>query len=567
MEPSPAVITLLLVFWLKIVSTSLSSIEADDVFSSVSKMEDLVHQEKKLVDTVDSFLIEAKQRLAIVEDYVTTYRQAIKGELNSAWLVANPVDAYHLIKRFTVDWRTTEQILRDVSITSNDACNHVMMLRDKSVFAESHDLHGAAIALIRLQDTYKLNVTALADGRYTGVDQSKEQVFQSLQDLSSRDCFFIARHAFADGYYDTALEWGEAALRQLAREEDNVGPTTEILGYEIKHFMNYASIVHDDVLEKKGPLGMHWQTNSNPVNKKLFRSGSSEKYESLSEQKFTPKLYQQQSEDEQNESYERLCRGEKLRTVKIDASLRCHLVTRGHPALLLQPAKVEQQSLDPMIVVLHDLLTDHQTDILRQLAEPKLATSSHLGPDGTFIRSMIRTSKNAWLEENENASLPAIRRRMEIVTGLIYTPETASEHFQVANYGIGGLYKTHTDSTVNREDTDPWMLHIGDRIATLMVYLTDVEAGGATVFPNAGVTCWPRKGSAAFWWNLYKNGEPDLTTIHGACPVLHGSKWVSNKWIRQYDQMFVAKCGLHFLEKFDALVPHTRVYADMMSRN
>lgn len=58
--------------------------------------------------------------------------------------------------------------------------------------------------------------------------------------------------------------------------------------------------------------------------------------------------------------------------MKIDASLRCHLVTRGHPALLLQPAKVEQQSLDPMIVVLHDLLTDHQTDILRQLAEPKV---------------------------------------------------------------------------------------------------------------------------------------------------------------------------------------------------
>lgn len=42
---------------------------------------------------------------------------------------------------------------------------------------------------------------------------------------------------------------------------------------------------------------------------------------------------------------------------------------------------------------------------------------------------------------------------------------------KVANYGIGGLYKTHTDSTVNREDTDPWMLHIGDRIATLMVYV------------------------------------------------------------------------------------------------
>ncbi len=52
-----------------------------------------------------------------------------------------------------------------------------------------------------------------------------------------------------------------------------------------------------------------------------------------------------------------------------------------------------------------------------------------------------------------------------------------------------------------------------------------MEAGGATVFPRAGVSCWPRRGSAAFWFNLYKNGEADPSTRHGACPVLHGSKW------------------------------------------
>ena len=56
----------------------------------------------------------------------------------------------------------------------------------------------------------------------------------------------------------------------------------------------------------------------------------------------------------------------------MEASLRCRLVTRNHPALLLQPVKIEEQSLDPMIVVIHDLLTERQTDVMRQLGEPKV---------------------------------------------------------------------------------------------------------------------------------------------------------------------------------------------------
>ena len=77
----------------------------------------------------------------------------------------------------------------------------------------------------------------------------------------------------------------------------------------------------------------------------------------------------------------------------------------------------------------------------------------------------------------------------------------------MANYGIGGVYNHHTDSgnkafnaPLDSGGEDDFLgRNFGERIATAMGYLSDVLAGGATVFPNAGVTIWPKKGNFAFW--------------------------------------------------------------------
>lgn len=55
--------------------------------------------------------------------------------------------------------------------------------------------------------------------------------------------------------------------------------------------------------------------------------------------------------------------------------------------------------------------------------------------------------------------------------------------------------------------------------------MSDVEAGGATIFPATNLTIFPQKGSAVFWYNLHPSGEGDEKTLHAACPVLIGSKW------------------------------------------
>lgn len=59
----------------------------------------------------------------------------------------------------------------------------------------------------------------------------------------------------------------------------------------------------------------------------------------------------------------------------------------------------------------------------------------------------------------------------------------------------------------------------------LIMQMSDVAQGGATVFPWLGVALQPVKGTAAVWFNLYPSGNGDLRTRHAACPVLQGSKW------------------------------------------
>lgn len=73
---------------------------------------------------------------------------------------------------------------------------------------------------------------------------------------------------------------------------------------------------------------------------------------------------------------------------------------------------------------------------------------------------------------------------------------------------------------------------VGNRILTVFMYLSDVEEGGQTSFPDLNLTVSPRIGRVVLWPSVL-NDDPlsrDERTEHEALPVLRGSKYGANVW-------------------------------------
>ncbi|ODN01274.1 Prolyl 4-hydroxylase subunit alpha-1 [Orchesella cincta] len=398
------------------------------------------------------------------------------------------------------------------------------------------DFIGGSMALVGLQDTYALNLSEIIHG-----DLSTENAVQkSPYELSARDCLFLGKAAFNKGLYDRAVGWLEMALSRAKEEyEDETLLIPTATKEEILPFLETTRRVHDEVLEKRGPYGETWQTFEKPINGKLAKM---RKYQKI--KRYQPKIMVPLTPVEENENFKALCRGENLRSPKLDAPLRCRYLRRPNSVSILKAYKVEEMSLDPYIAIYHDFMSEYEMGYFKEHSTSRLKRSLHQGRDGRYIATDIRTSKQAWLNKDDGPLIDKISARIGDATGLEVFPENeASEIYQVANYGMAGRYSPHTDYITGDDHLhNPLELVRGNRIATFMVYLEDVPAGGSTVFPLIGVQVKPRKGAAVFWWNLRTDGRGDPWTRHAGCSVLYGNKWITNKWIRYHHQFRRIPC-------------------------
>ncbi|KAL6635405.1 hypothetical protein ACP70R_028076 [Stipagrostis hirtigluma subsp. patula] len=205
-------------------------------------------------------------------------------------------------------------------------------------------------------------------------------------------------------------------------------------------------------------------------------------------------------------------------------------------------------SWEPRAFVYHNFLSKEECEYLIRLAKPHMVKSTVV--DDTTGKSKddsrVRTSSGMFLLRGRDKVIRAIEKRIADYT---FIPVEHGEGLQVLHYEVGQKYEPHFDYFLDEYNTKDG----GQRMATMLMYLSDVEEGGETIFPDAnvnssslpynelsecarkGLAIKPKMGDALLFWSMKPDATLDPLSLHGGCPVISGNKWSSTKWMHTHE--------------------------------
>ncbi|MBS0590458.1 MAG: 2OG-Fe(II) oxygenase [Proteobacteria bacterium] len=192
--------------------------------------------------------------------------------------------------------------------------------------------------------------------------------------------------------------------------------------------------------------------------------------------------------------------------------------------------KVLLEMKSPRVVVFGDMLSAEECAALIAAAEPRMARSETVDRQtGKYQVDAARTSRGMFFQRGESELHLRIEAR---IAKLLNWPAENGEGLQVLHYLPGAEYEPHHDYFDPADPGTPALTRRGgQRVATLIMYLNTPQNGGATAFPDIGLSVLPQQGNAVFF--SYPQPEPASKTLHAGTPVVAGEKWIATKWLRQ----------------------------------
>lgn len=510
----------------------LSQISAQEFFSS--------HEALKRLEIKESFMLKEFQaglekKLEEVSSLLSDLSE-IKDDRGEN--IDHPLDQFKLIRRFQVEWPDLLKVFQE---------EFGIELPDMDDTPSNDDLKGSIDAIFRLQNVYKLDALDLA----LGLDLGTQAL--TIPVLNADECLLIAKNAYWDENFYYAAVWCEAAWK-LVQNGDQSADSVEIL--------DYFSIAISRLGDQEQARDMTLQLIELAPSEERYRRNL-EYYTNdlaipmvskINNNFTTAHLSRPYDDREWRKKYESLCRGEGTEIPKhLVSQMKCwYHHGRGDSSLLIAPIRTEMLYPEPLVVQFFDVLSDLEATAIQKLANRQLNRATIRDPaSGKLTTANYRIQKTAWLKEGEAADTTDVvsryNKRISDITGL--STETA-ELLQLGNYGIGGQYEPHWDHQSYPGAQSSWDENQGSRIATWLTYMSQPNMGGGTIFLDLEIQAQPIKNSAVFWYNHLPSGESDDATNHAACPVLSGTKWVSNKWFHIRGQEFSGRpCALDPAQK------------------
>ncbi|XP_074658088.1 prolyl 4-hydroxylase subunit alpha-3-like [Tubulanus polymorphus] len=561
-------------------------------FSSVTCAQQSLYSESKLIHfwediwvKIDTITAEVVPELKLFEEFIRETRVENTAALSAVSYVENPINLFHLAKRLSSVWpyklddlyaaleRENDEnekagyVDDDGEDEDGDECwalesntvpvyhqrpkrresfKHIEGFIEKSIQAVSgkywmneRDFNGAQNAVFQTERVYHISIDQLLRGQLIdGV---------SVKPLTTEDIYLIADFAVNNhltGQVDAerwARKWVE--LKNLTNPEES--DVTNIVLAKWLNAKGDPYEAHDVILTVKDTYSNKTEIEQLIENfKSQFNRGVCVTHPKLA------KLYRIV------QTYGELCRATSFvgnQNVEISNTLFCRYEKTSIPYIR---SLVEYANWDPVIKIYHKVVSDSEITRVQALGKPFMKTGK-VGTKADGGESFERHSDVAWISYHRSPLVTKLMNRIQMITGLstmIRLPRAGRtlqfhvEQLQLANYGPGGFYEPHYDSPLAyglglRSFTTGRTPVFSERLATWMFYLSDVVHGGRTVFTMLNVSVPVTKGSAVFWWNLYRNGQADKRMMHAGCPVLLGSKWVANLWILEEGQMFRRSCA------------------------
>lgn len=307
--------------------------------------------------------------------------------------VANPLNAYLLIKHLSYDVQSAQSIVTNTINKFESNLKHTKL--------SMIDFSGAVTAFIRLQKTYELQsedlIMGYIDGKKYRDELSVDDIFALGKEMKKIDS------DYAENYLDLAL----SKNRQLSHQIDE----KEIL-YEIFQLLNETSNIEkavkvlDEIL-KLDPGNVDLEEKK--IDLDLRMVFPDDKLSKVEDEQDTSGTFH--ATRKEFEVFSKSCIGRNVQNVSVISKLFCHYQS-NNAFTKIAPFKVEVANLLPYVAIFHEVISDYEIEIFKTTSMIRLHRAEILSPNSTTQVSSSRVAKLCWHTDYGHKVMQTLSRRV-----------------------------------------------------------------------------------------------------------------------------------------------------------